>query len=56
MIGITQTPDLERALFVAREQLMKGVTVQIRRVHFFGELTREHLHEFEYEVCIQEES
>jgi len=50
MIGKTQTPDIDRALESAKEELLKKRDVTIKVIHFFGEKSREHPHKYEYEV------
>lgn len=55
IIGKTQTPDIDRALESAKEELLKKRDVTIRVVHFLGIKTKEHPQEYEYEVYTEYE-
>lgn len=55
MIGKTQTPDIDHALASAKEELLKKRNVAIKIVRFFGEKTKEHPQEYEYEVYTEYE-
>ena len=54
-VGYLQTPDINRAVEVAITEMIRLKQVQIKPVHFFGEKTKEHPYEWEYEVYVYEE-